>query len=123
MSQREHSDLVAVCAFEAFGQVGVIDEAGELEDIRTGHRIARDEHATGQRSGGLTIRETGEYLGCSSKAVYARIDRGRIPVEAVRRMGRTVTIDRRVTSAVLFGRTLVRPVRARALQGVSDRLP
>jgi excisionase family DNA binding protein len=42
----------------------------------------------------LSVPEAGDYLGCSPKAVYARIDRGRIPVDAVRRMGRTVTIDR-----------------------------
>ena len=38
--------------------------------------------------------EAGELLGCTPKAVYARIDRGRIPSTAVRRMGRTVLIDR-----------------------------
>lgn len=42
----------------------------------------------------LSVSETAEYLGCTTKAVYARIDRGRIPEGAVKRQGRTVTIDR-----------------------------
>jgi excisionase family DNA binding protein len=49
----------------------------------------------------LSVNEAGEYLGCSAKAVYARIDRGRIPATAVRRMGRTVAIDRHALDTTL----------------------
>jgi excisionase family DNA binding protein len=63
----------------------------QLVDERVDARLAR-EGTTPKRW--LSVPEAGEYLGCSSKAVYARIDRGRIPGSAVRRMGRTVTIDR-----------------------------
>jgi excisionase family DNA binding protein len=52
-----------------------------------------------ERGGGaskrwLTVRETGDYLGCGERAVYQRIRRGRIPAGAVKRSGRSVVIDR-----------------------------
>jgi excisionase family DNA binding protein len=42
----------------------------------------------------LNVGEAAAYLGCSPKAIYARIDRGRIPPAAVRRSGRSVLLDR-----------------------------
>jgi excisionase family DNA binding protein len=62
----------------------------DLVDERVAQALA--ERQTAKRW--LSVPEAGDYLGCSPKAVYARIDRGRIPESAVRRMGRTVTIDR-----------------------------
>jgi excisionase family DNA binding protein len=49
----------------------------------------------------LNVAEAGALLGCTAKAVYARIDRGRIPASAVRRMGRTVLIDRQALDRAL----------------------
>ena len=62
-----------------------------LVDERVAQALAT-ERQTAKRW--LSVPEAGVYLGCSPKAVYARIDRGRIPASAVRRMGRTVTVDR-----------------------------
>lgn len=42
----------------------------------------------------LTPREAGAYLGCSERAVYQRIRRGRIPAGATRHQGRSLLIDR-----------------------------
>jgi excisionase family DNA binding protein len=42
----------------------------------------------------LTARESGQYLGCSERAVYQRIRTGRIPADAVRHQGRRVLLDR-----------------------------
>jgi len=75
------------------------DLAVEVADLR--HRVAELErgNATGKRW--LTIRETGEYLGCGERAVYRRIRRRRIPESAVKRSGRTVL----VAVAALWQRT------------------
>ena len=69
----------------------LVDAIERLVDERVSEALARD-RPTPKRW--LSVAEAGEYLGCSAKAVYARIDRRRIPSEAVRRIGRTVTIDR-----------------------------
>lgn len=42
----------------------------------------------------LTANETATYLGCSVRAVYRRIERGRIPTDAVKHHGRRLEIDR-----------------------------
>jgi excisionase family DNA binding protein len=42
----------------------------------------------------LTAREAGAYLGCSERAVYQRVRRGRIPAEALRHQGRRLFLDR-----------------------------
>ena len=42
----------------------------------------------------LSTREAAAYLGCSQRAVYLRVRRGRIPARAVRYSGRTLQIDR-----------------------------
>lgn len=42
----------------------------------------------------LTAAEAGVYLGCSDRAVHARIRRGRIPEGAIRHQGRSLLIDR-----------------------------
>jgi excisionase family DNA binding protein len=42
----------------------------------------------------LTAAEAGAYLGCSPRAVYMRIKRGRVPAGAVRHHGRRVLVDR-----------------------------
>jgi excisionase family DNA binding protein len=42
----------------------------------------------------LTAAEAGTYLGCSQRAIYMRIKRGRISETAVRHSGRSVQIDR-----------------------------
>lgn len=67
----------------------LVAEVAELRE-----RVATLEQRNGTLKRWMTIPETGAYLGCSPKAVYARIERGRIPPGAVRRIGRTVTIDR-----------------------------
>ena len=42
----------------------------------------------------LSAREAGAYLGCSERAVYQRVRRGRIPPKAVRHSGRSLLLDR-----------------------------
>lgn len=42
----------------------------------------------------LTVTETAGYLGCTPRAVYQRIRRGRIPEGAIRHSGRSLLIDR-----------------------------
>jgi excisionase family DNA binding protein len=42
----------------------------------------------------LTVRETADYLGTTERAVYARLDRGRIPRSATRKQGRALLVDR-----------------------------
>jgi excisionase family DNA binding protein len=49
----------------------------------------------------LTPREAGAYLGCSERAVYQRIRRGRIPEGAIRHQGRSLLIDRQALDRVL----------------------
>jgi excisionase family DNA binding protein len=71
----------------------------QLVEERVARALARRGDATAKRW--LSVPEAGEYLGCSRKAVYARIERGRIPDNAVRRMGRTVTIDRHALDRTL----------------------
>jgi excisionase family DNA binding protein len=41
----------------------------------------------------LTAEEAGVYLGCSRRALYQRIRRGRIPAAAIRYSGRSLLID------------------------------
>ena len=72
----------------------------DLVDERVAQVLARERGTTAKRW--LSVPEAGDYLGCCSpKAVYARIERGRIPPDAVRRMGRTVTIDRQALDRTL----------------------
>jgi excisionase family DNA binding protein len=42
----------------------------------------------------LTASEAALYLGCSPRAIYQRVRRGRIPEGAVRHSGRSLLIDR-----------------------------
>ena len=42
----------------------------------------------------LSAREAAAYLGCSERAVYQRVRRGRIPAEAIRHQGRSLLLDR-----------------------------
>ena len=55
------------------------DLAAEVQDLRS--RVAELERGNGIAKRWLTIRETGEYLGCGERAVYQRIRRQRIPPE------------------------------------------
>lgn len=69
--------------------------AAEVEVLRA--RVDELERGGGAASKRwLTVRETGDYLGCGDRAVYQRIRRGRIPEGAVRRSGRSVLVDRAV---------------------------
>lgn len=66
--------------------------AAEVTELRA--RVAeleRNSHGAPKRW--LTVRETGQYLGCGDRAVYQRIRRGRIPAEAVKHSGRSILID------------------------------
>lgn len=66
--------------------------AAEVTDLRA--RVDElERNVRGASKRWLTVRETGEYLGCGDRAVYQRIRRGRIPAEAVKRSGRSVLID------------------------------
>lgn len=49
----------------------------------------------------LTAAEAGDYLGCSDRAVYERIRKGRIPADAVKRSGRSVLVDRKALDQAL----------------------
>jgi excisionase family DNA binding protein len=49
----------------------------------------------------LSVRQAGEFLGCSERAVYRRIETGRIPAETVRHSGRRVYIDRKALDRAL----------------------
>jgi excisionase family DNA binding protein len=74
--------------------------AAEVTDLRA--RVDElERNGRGAAKRWLTVSETGDYLGCSPKAVYARIERGRIPSDAVRRSGRTVLIDRLAVDRIL----------------------
>jgi excisionase family DNA binding protein len=79
------SDLGSILSTE------LVDAIERLVDERVAHVLA-ERGAEVKRW--LTVAEAGDLLGCSAKAIYARIDRGRIPRSAVRRMGRTVLLDR-----------------------------
>jgi excisionase family DNA binding protein len=57
-------------------------------------------HANGSKRW-LSVRETGELLGCSERAVYRRIETGRIPEEAVSHSGRRVYVDRKALDRAL----------------------
>jgi histone H3/H4 len=63
----------------------------QLVDERVAHALEAERRTV---KPWLSVPEAGAYLGCSPKAVYARIESRRIPDAAVKRMGRTVTIDR-----------------------------
>jgi excisionase family DNA binding protein len=47
-----------------------------------------------ERKRWLSIKECAEHLGCSERAVYMRVRRGRIPAAAIRHQGRSVLVDR-----------------------------
>lgn len=49
----------------------------------------------------MTVPETADYLGTTTRAVYARIDRRRIPPRAVKRSGRSLLVDRHVLDRTL----------------------
>jgi excisionase family DNA binding protein len=49
----------------------------------------------------LTAREAGAYLGCSERAVYQRVRRGRIPADALRHQGRRLLLDRQALDRAL----------------------
>ena len=70
----------------------------QLVDERVAQALA--EHGNNAKRW-LSVTEAGVLLDCTPKAVYARIDRGRIPASAVRRMGRTVMIDRQALDRAL----------------------
>lgn len=76
------------------------DLAAEVTELR-GRVTELERNGRGASKRWLTVTETGTYLGCSPKAVYARIERGRIPSDAVRRSGRTVLIDRHAVDRIL----------------------
>jgi excisionase family DNA binding protein len=42
----------------------------------------------------LTAEAAADHLGCSRRALYARVDRGQVPEHAVRRQGRRMLFDR-----------------------------
>lgn len=84
MTARER--LAAVLARE------LLEGLEELIEETVSARLAGLERDGSKRW--LTPREAGEYLGCSERAVYARIRRGRIPEDAVKRSGRSMVLDR-----------------------------
>lgn len=49
----------------------------------------------------LSVREVAGHLGCSERAVYQRIRRGRVPAEAIRHQGRSLLVDRLVLDRAL----------------------
>jgi excisionase family DNA binding protein len=67
----------------------------EIEATLAGHR---DSMAAKRW---LTPAETAVYLGCSARAVYGQIRRGRIPAAAVKHRGRSVLIDREALDRAL----------------------
>lgn len=68
------------------------DELDALIDARIAVALAARDREPDKRW--LTAKEAGAYLGCSAGAVYMRIDRGRIPASAVRRVGSRISLDR-----------------------------
>ena len=67
-------------------------ELDALIDDRIASALAARDREPAKRW--LTPAEAGAYLGISQRAVYRRIERGRIAAGAVKRSGRSVLIDR-----------------------------
>lgn len=77
----------------------LLDLIDEVVDERVAAALA-DRNGDGAKRW-LTPREAGVHLGCSGRAVYERIRKGRIPAEAVKHSGRRVYVDRRALDRAL----------------------
>lgn len=53
----------------------------------------------------FSVKECTAHLGCSERAVYQRVRRGRIPAEAIRHQGRSLLVDRLALDRTLQGGT------------------
>lgn len=79
----------------------LVDLAREVGELRA--RVDELEQARQAPKRWLTPAEAGEYLGCSTRAVYERKRKGRIPADAVKHSGRTVYIDRAALDVTITG--------------------
>jgi excisionase family DNA binding protein len=99
--RRAYTGVGRVTDLRALFAPDLVAAIEQLVDQRVAEALANERKDGGPSKRWLSVGETAAYLGCSTKAVYARIDRERIPTNAVKRSGRSVLIDRHALDRAL----------------------